>query len=951
MSLSGGIELAPLIAKIKVNIKDFKNDMEQVKTEAVAKTKEVSKQMEKTIKVGENMSKIGGTLTKSLTVPIAGTGVAITKMAIDFESSFAKVSTLLDKNVVDYDQYKNDLLKASDDSKTAVGEFSEAVYGSISAGVDQTKAIKFTTDAIKLAKGGFTDAAKAVDVMTTAINGYNMSADDATKISDMLITTQNLGKTTVDELASSMGTVIPVAASVNFGMDELSASYAQLTKNGIATAESGTYLKSMLSELGKSGSVTDGVLRELTGKGFADLKKEGKSTSEILNMLSDYAEQNGKTLKDMFGSVEAGSAALVLAKGDGEEYNSMLAAMKDSAGATQEAFEKMDATPAEKLKGSLNELKNAGIKLGTSLIPVVTNFAESLTKLVDGFNKLTPEQQENIIKYGLMAAAIGPVLKLTGGLVQSYGKLKPAISGVTTLLKKGAPVVGKYGLKLAESGGLIGKFGGWLGNLTKVGPAATTALTTVAGGAQVAGGAVATAGASAGGLLSTLGGMAVAAAPWVAGAAAVTAAGYGIYKCLSKDVIPEVDLFADKVETSSITIQDAYGNTVNSVTKNVVKISEATQQGVQSYLDMDNEVTRSMYEMKVNSTTITSQIADDMIGKFSAMGDSIITKQKETVSTSLNTISSFFHESDGVIDEGEQAILDNVKAKQEEQIKTIEKAKADIAEIYKRAAAENRTITEAEQAQINEIQEQMRDTAITTFSETEQEAAVIRERMKDYQGRLSAEMASEMIAKANEARDKEKQAATDKYEGIVKEASKLKQAGLITDEEYQSMVDAAEKARDEQIKRANEACDGVKDEIQNATPGIAAQVNMQTGEIKSTWNRLCDWVSDQFDWLTGKANAAQRMAKEAKSSGSGLQKTRGYNYNGLDYVPFDGYNARLHEGEAVLTKKENEAYRETKANGSGAGQVINFNGNYSFGDRNDIDYFMNQAALRLKAVR
>ena len=107
-------------------------------------------------------------------------------------------------------------------------------------------------------------------------------------------------------------------------MNELSASYAQLTKNGIATAEAGTYLKQMLSELGKTGSTSDKALRELTGKGFAELKKEGVATSDILNMMSQYAEKNGMTLKDMFGSVEAGSAALVLAKGNGQEYNGML---------------------------------------------------------------------------------------------------------------------------------------------------------------------------------------------------------------------------------------------------------------------------------------------------------------------------------------------------------------------------------------------------------------------------------------------------------------------------------------------------------------------------------------------------------------------------------------------------------------------------------------------------
>ncbi|WP_252233370.1 phage tail tape measure protein, partial [Clostridium sp. DSM 1985] len=102
---------------------------------------------------------------------------------------------------------------------------------------------------------------------------YKLKTEDATKISDLLITTQNLGKTTVDELASSMGSVIPIASAANYSIEELSTAYALMTKNGIATSEAGTYVKSMLSEITKSGSITDKALRELTHKGFADLKK------------------------------------------------------------------------------------------------------------------------------------------------------------------------------------------------------------------------------------------------------------------------------------------------------------------------------------------------------------------------------------------------------------------------------------------------------------------------------------------------------------------------------------------------------------------------------------------------------------------------------------------------------------------------------------------------------
>ena len=135
--MAGSIKLAPLLTEIKVDIENFKNDMEKASAIGTSEAKRISQEMETTAKVGEKFSKAGDLLTKGLTLPIVGVGAATTKMAVDFESSFAKVSTLLDSNVVDFTQYKNELLDASSETKVAVDEFSEAVYSSISAGVDQ----------------------------------------------------------------------------------------------------------------------------------------------------------------------------------------------------------------------------------------------------------------------------------------------------------------------------------------------------------------------------------------------------------------------------------------------------------------------------------------------------------------------------------------------------------------------------------------------------------------------------------------------------------------------------------------------------------------------------------------------------------------------------------------------------------------------------------------------
>lgn len=191
--MAGGIELAPLLTKIELDIDSFKSDMSKAGAIGKSEAEKISKQMSTLTKVGETLTRTGAMLTKNVTVPIVGIGIASAKMAIDFENDFAKVSTLL-SDTTDFSAYKGSIIAGSNEMKTVVGDYSDAVYQSISAGVDQANAVQFTNEAIKLAKGGFTSASNAVDILTTAINAYGLEASDATKVSDMLVTTQNLGK-------------------------------------------------------------------------------------------------------------------------------------------------------------------------------------------------------------------------------------------------------------------------------------------------------------------------------------------------------------------------------------------------------------------------------------------------------------------------------------------------------------------------------------------------------------------------------------------------------------------------------------------------------------------------------------------------------------------------------------------------------------------------------------
>lgn len=344
---------------------------------SISKTEEKAEGLSS--KLGSGMktaAKWGAGLAAGAATAAAGAVAAATHIAAGQETAFAQVKTLLDASSTDYDKYKNDIRAASSEMGVAFDDYAEAVYSSISAGQDQADAIEFTKKAVMLAGGGFTSTANAVDVMTTALNAYGLESSEASNISDMLITTQNLGKTTVDELSASMGKVIPIAQAQGVEFDQLAAGYAVLTKNGVATAEAGTGMKAMLGELGKAGSKTDKILREQTGKSFSELSAEGKTTGDVLQLLQEHADKSGLKLSDLFGSVQAGGAALTLATNGGAEFDEFLQAMGDSSGATENAFNIMADTVEDKMNIVKTSLVNMSASIGDIVLPHVSEFLD-----------------------------------------------------------------------------------------------------------------------------------------------------------------------------------------------------------------------------------------------------------------------------------------------------------------------------------------------------------------------------------------------------------------------------------------------------------------------------------------------------------------------------------------------------------------------------------------------
>jgi TP901 family phage tail tape measure protein len=374
---------------------------------------------EETGKQSEESSKKGRDGIKELQGVLASAGIAATlneikngffdcsEAAAQFETSTAMVATIADTSQKSLSSISKEVRSYSNETGEAASDMAEATYQAISASINTADAAAFAGTATKLAVGGFTSATTAVDVLTTAINAYGLAASDATQLSDYLITTQNLGKTSVDQLAQSVGKVIPLASAYNVQMDNLSSAYAVLTANGIATAESGTYLKSMLNELGDTSSGVSEVLLNSTGKTFAQLMEQGYSLGDVMAMLGNAVDGDSTAFNALWNSTEAGIGALSLFNAGADKYNSVLESMRTSAGATEKAYSTMADTTDKSKQRMENAFNNLKISVGDVLNPALTQVYEGFTGVFAGMSDFVDEHPAVVAAISAIAVGVG----------------------------------------------------------------------------------------------------------------------------------------------------------------------------------------------------------------------------------------------------------------------------------------------------------------------------------------------------------------------------------------------------------------------------------------------------------------------------------------------------------------------------------------------------------------
>ena len=965
-------EYRRLVREISTTKNSLKNLTKEMKNFGSVSAQQIAAAGEDVQEFGGKIETVGKKVSVASAAPAAALGASV-KLASDYTDAVAKVGTVADLQSVSLEKLRDDMLQLSTETGIGAGEIADATYQAISASVDTADAVSFVGAAVGLAKAGFMETADAVDVLTTIINAYGLEATDAGRLSDILIQTQNDGKTTVNELSQSMGQVIPLASAYGVNIENLAASYAQLTKNGVATAQAGTYLKSMLNELGDSGSDVGEILKSKTGKSFGQLMNDGMSLGDVLGILNDSVNGDSEALAGLWSSSEAGTGALsILSSGVGA-FNDELGNMQDSTGNVADALETL-STPSAKAQKSLNAVKNAGIELGSAALeaiaPLLKQLAETVKSLTERFSNLSPATQTVIVAVMAILAALGPVIIIIGQLITAVGTIMTVAPAVATALGAvkiaiaaiGGPVtiviavITALVLKLIHAYNTSEEFRNKVNAVfDAVGNKVNAAINTIIGvfqsGIAYYKNAVSDIRAAWSELVS-----------WFSGKVSdFVSIGKNVLMGLWNGINDKVGWLKGKVKGVVDKIKSWFtgkdGFDTHSPSKWSEKICGFVMQGLAIRFEKDNVVAKAARAaIRKIKAVITGEMDTIPAETVKSTAEKIKTAIADEIDAVNAEISRIQKEAEDERAKEELAQYKENLAKKQAELKKAEpkNRKSILDEIAKLEKDWNKKQLEAARtAEQQKLQERL--TALQEFkqkyeselSAIEQKESSLSDKLFDY-GELFTRV-------QDENSEKEIFKLTDLDESIKKiqqyneQIEKLKEKGLssgllseIADMNIEDALDFTEKLDrlevgkfeeyvekfEEKRRLANEAAQQFySEEMEELAMNAVEQAKSYAEDFNDVGKALTDGVADGIkDGKSSIVNAIVKAIRDAikaakDEAGMGDGGSDGSHRTGLREVPFDGYRAILHKGERVLTQPEADRYRR----GETVAKTENFN--------------------------
>ena len=398
--------------------------------------------------IGNKMTSVGDTLTKKVSAPLAGLGVASVKSFADWESAFAGVMKTVDETATTtYEDLAEGIKQMSTETAASKEEIAGVAEAAGQLGVGADDILKFTKTMVMMGDSTNLSAEEAATALARISNITGEPLENIDKLGASIVALGNSFATNESSIVEMSNRLASAGTIAGLSTTDVLALAAAMSSVGIEAEAGGTAMTQTLTSISQAVSAGGDDLNRLaqvSGKTAQEFAAEWKASpvTALQEFISGLSEMNaagvdtyaildelgmsGIRQSNMLQSLALASDQLTSA------INVSNQAYIENAALTNEA-EKRYQTFNSQLSQTKEMASNVAIQFGEIMMPYVQKLVEKIQSLVQWFGNLDGKTQEMIVKIGLIIAAIGPALSIVGTIISTIGSISTAVGAVIKL--------------------------------------------------------------------------------------------------------------------------------------------------------------------------------------------------------------------------------------------------------------------------------------------------------------------------------------------------------------------------------------------------------------------------------------------------------------------------------------------------------------------------------------
>jgi TP901 family phage tail tape measure protein len=444
------IRLNYAIAEMNKMEKELSDINKQIEVQSSGFTK-LGKSLEgigsKMKNIGDGFSKAGKKLSMSVTAPIVAAGTGLVKLANDFETAqnTIRIGTGATGEALkgleeDFKAVYTSFNSSMEDASTVVADLNTRT------GLSGESLQQLSLQMLKLAKITGEDINTLIPAATRMFQDAGLGAEDygdALNYTFKVSQSTGIGVGKLQQLMTQFGGPL---RQMGFDWQTSAAMLGKFEKEGVNTELVLGSLRIALGKMAKEG-----------------ISEPNKALQEMIKRIKEAGtagEANAMAL-EMFGARAGPDMAAAIREGR-LNLDELIQSIKNSPEIIEKAARDTE-TVADKFAVLKNQMAVALEPLGKKLLdaiegtmPAIQKLIQGITGIIEKFNSLSPAQQDMILKFALLAAAIGPVLSVIGKLLSVGGSLFSTLGSISTALGAAGGASGALGAAFTALTGPVG---------------------------------------------------------------------------------------------------------------------------------------------------------------------------------------------------------------------------------------------------------------------------------------------------------------------------------------------------------------------------------------------------------------------------------------------------------------------------------------------------------------